>query len=724
MQLTKTNNMKKLAISLLLLAALGGKARADEGMWLPIFAEKYNLKAMQAKGFKLSAQDIYNENQTSLKEAVVIFGRGCTGEIISKNGLVITNHHCGFDNIQKHSSVEHDYLKDGFWAYTQEQELPNPGLSVKILVRMQDVTTEALKGVNEQMAEKDRQDLIKKNSKAIVAEGKKGNSYLASVEAMFYGNQYILFVYEEYKDVRLVGAPPSSIGKFGGDTDNWMWPRHTGDFSMFRIYADKNNRPADYSPNNVPYTPKRSLKISLKGVKENDFTLVYGYPGRTQEYLPASSVELITEVSNPNKIRLRTKRLDIQNAEMAKNQAVRIMYAAKNAGIANAWKKWQGELKGLVRLKAVDRKKEFEAAFTSWAKSIGNADYASVIEKLNANNEASKQLTLAKDFQTEALLAVEAVRFASAFDSLVVYSKAKTPDAAKISNQIDKLKKIAAPYFKDYYMPIDQKTFVAMMDEFDANVPSKFIPAQVKSLKAKYKGFDAMASKVYAASIFTSKDRFDAFVKSYSASQYGKVETDPLYALVMSVRDMYKDAVDAPLNKLRDEQNLLLRTYMKGQMEYQPQRMFYPDANSTLRISYGKVEGYKPLDAVRYEYQSTIEGIIQKDNPNIYDYDIPAKLRDLYAKKDYGRYAVNGTIPVAFTASNHTTGGNSGSPVLDAEGNLIGVNFDRCWEGTMSDIMYDPEQCRNITLDIRYALFVVDKLAGAKRLIDEMEIVE
>lgn len=697
---------------------------ADEGMWLPIFAEKYNIKAMQAKGFKLSAKDIYNENQNSLKEAVVIFGRGCTGEIISKNGLVITNHHCGFDNIQKHSSVEHDYLKDGFWAYTKEQELPNPGLSVKILVRMQDVTDAALDGVTAQMSEKDRQAAIKKNSKTIVNEATKGNGYLASVEAMFYGNQYILFVYEEYKDVRLVGAPPSSIGKFGGDTDNWMWPRHTGDFSMFRIYADKNNKPASYSPNNVPYTPRRSFKVSMKGVKEGDFTLVYGYPGRTQEYLPASSIKLITKVSNPNKIRLRTKRLEIQNAEMVNNQAVRIMYASKNAGIANAWKKWQGELKGLIRLRAVEKKKQFEVAFTSWAKNIGNADYSTVIERLDANNKASEQLTIAKDFQSEALLAVEGIRFASSFDSLIFFSKEKAPNNDRISAQIDKLNKIASPYFKDYYNPIDKKTFVAMMEEFDANVPAELIPSEVKALKAKYKGFAAMAEKVYATSIFTDKGRYESFVKSYSPKQYKALENDPLYIMVTTVRDLFKAKVDAPLNQLRDEQNLLMRTYMKGQMEFQSDKVFYPDANSTLRMSYGKVEGFSPVDAVKYDYQSTIEGIMQKDNPNIYDYDVPAKLRELYAKKDYGKYAVNGTIPVAFIASNHTTGGNSGSPVLDAEGNLIGVNFDRCWEGTMSDIMYDPDQCRNIILDIRYALFLIDKYAGAQRLIDEIEVVE
>lgn len=716
--------MKKLTLSLLLIVAFSGWSRADEGMWLPIFAEKYNLKAMKDKGFKLTAEDIYSENQNSLKEAVVLFGRGCTGEIISKEGLVITNHHCGFDNIQSHSSVEHDYLKNGFWAYKLGDELPNQGLSVKILVKMEDVTSQVLKGVTAQMAEKDRQTTIKNNSKDILKSVEAATGCKATVEAMFYGNQYMLFVYEEYKDVRLVGAPPSAIGKFGGDTDNWMWPRHTGDFSLFRIYADKNNKPASYSPNNVPFKPSRSLKISLKGIKEGDFTMVYGYPGRTQEYLPASSIKLITEVSNPNKIRLRTKRLDIQNAEMSKNQAVRIQYAAKNASIANAWKKWQGELKGLVRLNAVAKKQQFESEFTAWAKANGKTQFADVVALLDANNAASTTLTIAKDFQTEALWSIESARFAAAFDSLVILSKDKQPNADAIKRQTDKLKKIADGFFKDYYRPIDQQTFVAMLEEFDANVPTSFKPAIIANLKAKYKGFDKLAEKVYAKSIFSNQDKFNELINSYAPKRYKVIDEDPIFQIVMAVNNLYKETVDKPLQDLRNEQNLLLRTYMQGQMEFQPQKVFYPDANSTLRIAYGKVEGYMPVDAVKYHYQSTIEGIMQKDNPNIYDYDVPAKLRELYKTKDYGRYAVNGTVPVAFTASNHTTGGNSGSPVLDAEGNLIGVNFDRCWEGTMSDLMYDPDQCRNITLDIRYALFIIDKYAGAKRLIDEMDIVQ
>lgn len=716
--------MKKITIGLLLLLAFGGVARADEGMWLPIFAEKYNLKAMKDKGFKLSAQDIYNENQTSLKDAVVIFGRGCTGEIISKDGLVITNHHCGYGNIQSHSSVEHDYLKNGFWAYKMEEELPNPGLSVKILVRMADVTDQALNGVTDKMTEIDRQATIRKNSREIVKKATGNTSYLASVEAMFYGNQYILFVYEEYKDVRLVGAPPSAIGKFGGDTDNWIWPRHTGDFSLFRIYVGKDNKPADYSPSNVPFKPSRSLKISIKGVKENDFTLVYGYPGRTQEYLTASSIRLITETSNPNKIRLRTERLDIQNAEMAQSQAVRIQYAAKNASIANAWKKWQGELKGLVRLNAVEKKEQFEKEFTSWAKSNANTSYATVVASLDSNNAAMQKLTIAKDFQSEALLAIESARLAASFDSLVYYSKESNPNMDKISKQIDRLKKVAEPFFKDYYRPIDQKTFVAMMEEFNTNVPAEYKPASIAQLLKQYKSFSAMAEKVYARSIFSNQDKLNAFLSTYSPKQYKQIEADPIYAITSDVNSLYKEVVDKPMAELTRNQNLLLRTYMKGQMEFQSNKNFYPDANSTLRIAYGKVEGYMPVDAVKYHYQSTIEGIMQKDNPNIYDYDVPAKLKELYKTKDYGRYAVNGTIPVAFIASNHTTGGNSGSPVLDAEGNLIGVNFDRCWEGTMSDLMYDPDQCRNIILDIRYALFLIDKYAGCQRLIDEMDIVQ
>ena len=716
--------MKKLVLGLLLTLAVGRSAHADEGMWLPIFAEKYNLKAMQDKGFKLSAADIYNENQSSLKEAIVLFGRGCTGEIISNEGLLITNHHCGFGNIQAHSSVEHDYLKNGFWAYTAEQELPNPGLSVKILVKMQDVTAEMLNGITSAMSEKERQALIKKNAKAITDAVKMDKGYSASVESMFYGNQYILFVYEEFKDIRLVGAPPSAIGKFGGDTDNWMWPRHTGDFSLFRIYAGKDNKPADYSPNNVPFKPRRSLKISLKGIKQDDFTMVYGFPGRTQEYLPASSIKIITETSNPNKIRLRTKRLDIQNEEMNRSQAVRIQYAAKNAGIANAWKKWQGELKGLVRLNAVAKKLQFEQEFTQWAKQNNRAEYADVLAKLDSNNAAQAPLTLVKDFQQEALMAIEAARFAAAFDSLVVYSSAKKPNADLIARQVEKLKKGAESYFKDYYAPIDRRTFVAMMEEFDANVPQAFKPAIVAQLKAKHKGFGALADKVYAQSVFTDKARFDKLMASYKAADVKVITSDPLYQLATAVATINKDAVDKPLAQLRTEQALLMRTYMKGQMEYQPAKTFYPDANSTLRVAYGKVDGYKPLDAVRYEPQSTIEGIIEKDNPNIYDYDVPAKLKELYATKDYGRYGTNGTMPVAFIASNHTTGGNSGSPVLNANGELIGVNFDRNWEGTMSDIMYDPSQCRNISLDIRYALFLIDKYAGAKRLIEEMDIVE
>ena len=672
--------MKRLLFLITLVWIGAAHVKADEGMWLPSEILK-KIKDIQSQGFKLSAEDIYSVNQSSLKDAVVRFGSGCTGELISSEGLLITNHHCGFGQIQAHSSVEHDYLRDGFWAMSREEELPNTGLTVSFLEYMIDVTDQVLKGYKSKMTEEKRIALVEKNSKKIeenAVKGKKG--LVANVKPIYYGNQYFLFVYKVYTDVRLVGAPPSSIGKFGGDTDNWMWPRHTGDFSVFRVYAGEDNEPAEYSPNNVPLRPKKFFKINAKGISEGDFTMVYGFPGTTREYLFSDAVKNTALVSNPHKIALRTLRLDIQKREMDKDQAVRIKYASKQARVANAWKKWQGEAKGIIRLNAIGKKQAFEAQFDKWAED--KPEYAGIVDRFKELYASIEELQLVQDYQSEALNAVELVTFAG-------------------KGQPDK-----DLFYKDYYMPIDKASFIALYQAYDKNIADNYKSPYFKEQLQKFGSVEA-----WADALFTETPNLAMAAEIYRQTNA-----------------YYQENIAPTLEAVNKEITLLYRTYMKGMMEYnevtQGGKVFYPDANSTLRVTYGLVKGYSPADAVYYTPVSSLEGIIQKDNPDIYDYNIPQKLRDLYAAKDYGRWEVNGSVPVAFIATNHTSGGNSGSPVLDAEGNLIGVNFDRVWEGTMSDVVYDAEICRNISLDIRYALFVMDKLAGAGHLLKEMEILE
>ena len=715
--------MKKTITMLLLAVMAGWTAKADEGMWLPSLISQ-RIGDMQEKGFRLNAEDIYSINQESLKDAVVLFGRGCTGELISPEGLLLTNHHCGYSQIQQHSSVEHDYLKDGFWAMSREEELPNKGLSVSFLERMEDVTDLILKGYEEGMSEDERVAIVKKNSQSLIEEvTKEGKGLRATVEALYYGNQYFMFLYRQYDDVRLVGAPPSSIGKFGGDTDNWMWPRHTGDFSMFRIYADKDNNPAPYSKDNVPYQPKKYFKISTAGVQEGDFTFIYGFPGRTQEYIHSEGVRYIEEIGDPHKIHLRTLRLDIMNRHQSQSQKVRIQYSSKNASVANAWKKWQGEVKGVKKMKTVQTKQEFEKAFDRWATG---GEFDGVIAKIEGLYSELEPYQFATDYYSETVRAIEIANFASSLYSTYKVNK----ETGEITFDEKKAADLVESFYKDWYLPIDKECFAALMAEFDKNIPEEFKCEYFKKQMKKYGTAEKWAEALFSKSIFTDQAKAEKFIKK-DASQKVLANTrkailkDPATEFAAEFSKWYSKDILPHTTRLNQELQLAYRDYMRGQMVYcRTQRVpkaFYPDANLTLRVAYGHIKGYQPADATYYLPSSTIKGIMQKDNPDIFDYNIPQRLRDLYAEKDYGRWAdATGEVPVCFIATNHTTGGNSGSPVINANGDLIGLNFDRVWEGTMSDIVFDPEICRNISLDVRYVLFIIDKLADADHLLEEM----
>ena len=696
--------MKKYLSILVLSVFCMAPASADEGMWLPSLISQ-RIGDMQAKGFTLTAEDIYSINQACLKDAVVHFGGGCTGELISPEGLLITNHHCGYGQIQRHSSVEHDYLRDGFWAMTRAEELPNPGLSVSFLEYMEDVTDKVLKGYKDGMSEEEREALVEKNSAKLVEEAvAEGKGLRASVEPLFYGNKYYMFVFRRYTDVRLVGAPPSSIGKFGGDTDNWMWPRHTGDFSIFRVYADKDNNPAAYSEDNVPYRPKKYFHIAAGGVKEGDFTFVYGFPGSTREYIMSEGVRYVSDVTNPAKIALRTMRLDVQKKYMDADQAVRIQYSSKNASVSNAWKKWQGEMKGIVRLGTVARKQAFEASFMEWAEGT---EYEGIIPALDSLYKALEPYNYALDYYNESARTIELVQFASR----AVKAAEGGSDSA--------LKAVEAAFYKDYFLPIDKESFVAVMNAYKDNVPVDFRPPYFDSTLAVYGGsIEKWADDLFSDSVFADR----AALEAMDCAAVAALQDDPAVVFGREFTSWIGENIRPVVNRLNSEINLLNRDYVRGQMEFQPEKIFYPDANSTLRVAYGHIKGYSPSDGVYYMPFSTIEGIMEKDNPDIFDYNIPQRFRDIVASGDYGRWGHDGKVPVCFIATNHTSGGNSGSPVIDSKGRLIGINFDRVWEGTMSDIEFDPDFCRNISLDIRYVLFVIDMIGDADHLIDEMTI--
>jgi len=672
------------------------------GMWIPSLLEGMNEKEMTALGSKMTAKDIYDVNNSSLKDAIVHFNGGCTGEIISDQSLLLTNHHCGYGQIQSHSTLENDYLKDGFWAKNLGEEIPNEDLFVEFIVRIEDITAKAFVGVTNEMTEAEKESQITKNTNAAQKEAQKEAWQDTKVKAFYKGNQYFLFVTERFEDIRLVGAPPTSIGKFGSDTDNWVFPRHTGDFSLFRIYADKNNRPATYSKDNVPYKPKHSLPVSLDGIEEGDFTMVFGFPGRTDEYLPAVAIKHITTEYNPTNIAIREAALKVIDANMKASDAIRIKYASKQARIANAWKKWIGENLGIDKSNAIAQRQKFEADFTKALKEKGLEDkYGYILPEFDKLYNDFADINIKRRNFIEVFLVTNELMQLTFRAYQFEQTALRRPDAYE--NAKTSFENTLKGIHKNYDKATDKAVFENVMPLYQKN---------------------NVDTSIYNKTVLTDLDKALNLLKGDKEAVLKALNNDAAYAYAKPLIEEFYNSINAEYGKKNAPITALQKVYMKALMEALPNARYFPDANSTLRVTYGQVRGYSPRDAVYYEPVSYLDGVIEKYIPGDYEFDVPKKLRDLYNAKDYGNYAdKNGKVPVCFLGTNHTTGGNSGSPAIDANGNLVGLNFDRVWEGTMSDMNYDPEICRNIMVDARYVLFIIDKYADAKHLIDEMKLV-
>ncbi len=699
--------------------------KADEGMWVPMFLKQLNIKDMKKAGFKLSAEDIYSVNQSSLKDAIIIFGGGCTGEIVSPEGLIFTNHHCGYGSIQKVSTIEHDYLTDGFWSKSKEEEIPIEGLTVKFLVRMDDVTAQMLEGVQDTMSEGQRADVMSKNEKTIVEEATKDNHYDAIVESFFAGNEFYLVVYEVFTDIRLVGTPPEAVGKYGADTDNWMWPRHTGDFSVFRVYMGEDGKPAEYSKDNLPYKSKHFLPVSIKDREPDDFVFIMGNPGSTQRYLTSYGVEQAVDLTNPAIVKIRTAKLDVMREFMDADPKVRLQYSSKFARVANYWKYFQGQTKALKRLKVADEKRQIEADFQAWADAdeARKAKYGEVIPMFEEAYAENAELALGQWYFREAFYTgSELVRYAAGFRSLAKLLSADTVDQEKVDAKIADLRTGIDKHFKDYYKPLDQKMFAETMKLYFWDMPQDQQPDILIEYAKKYQGdFYKLADFVYSNTLFADADKVEALLDDPSAE---KIDEDVAVMTYTGFIGTYMAArpLAAPIFDKLDEAN---RLFVAGLREKDPNKKYYPDANFTMRLTYGKVGGYSPADASYFKWYTTTDGILEKEDPTNPEFVVPEKLKELILKKDFGPYTnKKGEMPVAFLSDNDITGGNSGSPIMDANGNLIGLAFDGNWEAMSGDIAFDAELQRTINVDVRYVLFIIDKLGGAQNIIDELTIIK
>jgi len=710
--------MKRLLIIALLILGMFPVLRADEGMWLPLFVSRLNYVDMQKMGLHLTAEEIYSINHSSMKDAIIQFGNGCTAEVVSAEGLVLTNHHCGYGSIQSHSSVEHDYLTDGFWAMNKNEELSNPGLTAKFLVRIENVSARVLHEITSSMTEKERSDKVHEIAKKIQDEAIKGTHYEANVKSFFNGNEYYLFVYEIFKDVRLVGAPPSSIGKFGADTDNWMWPRHTCDFSMFRIYTAPDGTPAEYSKANVPLKPKQFLPVSLNGVHKDDFAMIMGYPGTTDRYLTSYGVKLAVDQTGPTIVSIRAKKLDIMRQDMDADAAVRIKYASKYAGIANYWKFFIGQTKGLKRLDVYDQKKQIEANFTQWVNEDQGrkGKYGEALSDISQAYAELEKYNISRIYFSEAIRGMEVVAFSRNFENLYNELKNKTPNQAKVADLVKKLHETADKFFKDYNESTDRKLMAAMLEMYYKNVPADQQPAQMADIVKRCNGdFGKYAEWAFKETFLACPVMVNAFLDKPSLKT---LEKDPVFSL-WSAFSTNKKADDETnkANELLDRGN---RLFVAGLREMQPDKKFYPNANSTMRLTYGQVLDYYPADAVHYDYKTTLKGVMEKEDSTNWEFVVPAKLKQLYKTKDFGPYAENGELMTCFLTNNDITGGNSGSPVINADGKLIGLAFDGNWEAMSGNIAFEPALQRTICVDIRYVMFIIDKYAGARNLVDEL----
>jgi hypothetical protein len=699
--------------------------RADEGMWLLPLIKQLNINKMNETGLNLTAEDIYDINNSSLKDAVVIFGGGCTGEIVSDQGLLLTNHHCGYGQIQYHSTVENNYLEDGFWATTKDDELPNPELTATFLVRMEDVSERINAKLTDEMTENEREQTISEISSQIEEEATDGTHYDASVRPFFGGNQFYLLVYEIYKDVRLVGTPPSSIGKYGADTDNWMWPRHTGDFSVFRVYSNPDGKPAEYSEDNIPLKPRHFLPISLKGYEKDDFAMVIGYPGGTDRYMTSFEIKELLEITHPNRIKIRGLRQDILLKDMQANEKVKIQYASKYSRSSNYWKFSIGQSQGLRKLDIFGKKQKLENRFLQWVVREGNREkkYGEALSLIQDAVDARASYEHANQYIEEALYrASEIYRYAISYIGVHNMLSMENVDETEKNKKISELREEVEEHFKNYHAPTDKKVTLAMLKLFHENVPKEFHPEVLNTIEDKYKGdFNKYVDRLFDKSIFTNEESVNEFLDNPKANALQKdMAFEAALSIIQKLREIY-----FLLSQYNNNFDKGHRLYIAGLMQMNKDSSYYPDANFTMRLTYGTVGDYYPRDAVYYDYHTTLKGVMEKEDPNNWEFVVPEKLKELYENKDFGRYKnPDGTMPVNFTTNNDITGGNSGSPVINGDGELIGIAFDGNWEAMSGDIVFETEVQKCINVDIRYVLFIMDKFAGAKHLIDEMTIVE